>query len=1647
MIPIFTKQEEPFIIGEEAEPEVEPYIYEHEIMPENSMGPSEFITKEVNWSYFKSFFNSHTNWVLEYKRYEWSDWTEGNEYLDIDKTWNNDGYWKINLTFFAPVDVYSARFTFACDLIVLDYVEIDETEVWMNYSANSTEIYSVYFNWSDLLSVPGLIFNKGRTDDMFWFRFRKDNIPAGTYVFDPNFGYEGECTAVVGGTNEMVGSYYDNGWSPAADGQAQNITVKLYNWNAGEEIKCGLYVYNSGDSDWDLVAFTEERTTGGGSGWYAFEFDTPPAVYAANDYAIVRYVDDDVEIYFNFGGDGGQHRIYEAATYPAEEDPVTWDGDSSNYRVSIFCTYSEGLPNSAPTAEINSPTNQTNNEDLTPVCSVWANDTDADTLTVTFLSNVSGSWVVQQVNNSVTADTLVYWQYTLAHTAETTYWWRAYVDDATENVSSELVYFTTDRNDTWEEMEEINGSIYNSSNWVQLEEWNGSIYNTSNWIEIEEWNGSVLNSTISWINKDIINGSIFNTSGWISIENVNGSVYNLSGWQNIDIWNGSLYNEISWNIEDTWNGSLVNTSVPQIHDLDDSTWWYTIQEAIDNATEGNHIYCNASTYYENVRINFPISLNGAGAGNTSINGSQAESTINISCNGVNISNFTITEGHPAGICINDADSSTIENCTVTNNSEYGIGSLHGNWSTSFVDGVIRNCNVSFNGNPQGEGYNIYVYYGVNMLMSNVTTSNPRTLDQSATSKHGYGFFLYTCNYVNITNCSGHVDYTNPADPRPNETLNYIYDTDFGMVSNCNYSGGWQYGLIFQYGGSNGMHVENCTFEHDEHGIFLDQNVNAYIINNTFINCTGSDVSFPGAIWSQDGSGHYIYYNKFINCSVNSSTTVNTWYNPVTRMGNWHSEYDNASEGAYDVNGDGRADDPLGITDENGVIQEYDMYPLMSPYDGTELGAFWERKETWNGSIYNETAWYSKETWNCSVYNTSVWTQIENWNCSVYNETAWTGIETWNGSISNSTVNTSVDQITPYEISNLTWIINATDYGVLGSNNVTLWYRYSSDNDSWEGYSSSINLTGMDNITECVRIDYKAGTPDKWRRWFSKWNITELPENCNITEALLYFYGYGEYGTWDNDATYYYINNQTWLENNSIALLLSMTFTNQTTKTAGIGNGWNTVNVTYLIQTDINNSNSNFSIVMLDPDDGTVISNADSHTVDAPMMLGNDDGRLLIKDRYDDFEDKPYLIINYTSDTPTPWQPWQNSSNPDITDENWQWNFDFPNGTGYYQFYSIGTNASYNETAPDTADTYCYYNYVPTAWTSMEIWNGSVTNSSNWIEIEEWNGSLYNLSSWTSTESWDGSIYNISGWSSIEVWNGSVSNSTNWIIDETWSGSVYNASSWGVINTFNGSVYNISGWNVIETWNGSLYNYSGWSFVDTINGSIYNITNWIQIEELNGSVYNITNWIVVETINGSIYNISNWIFIDSFNGSVKNSSANAEIVCNLTGTIINCSYAAEYETTEYRWEIYRNETEDGDSGWCDCPSMEWTVESDSFVEIKLSINDSEGNITSASQTFEIDATGNVTDKEDPENYKNYNDCIANGYYWWNNSCHNCTRPLPWNEPEENPPAVEEEPDTSRPAVITGIIIFIFVILVMFYYFIYKNKRRKKKRTKK
>ena len=146
-----------------------------------------------------------------------------------------------------------------------------------------------------------------------------------------------------------------------------------------------------------------------------------------------------VAIISNLNGDGDDiSSVTNATVRVLGEFNATLSLDSINLTWSAG-----GAANNAPTLEGEIPANTSSDIELQPTCNITVKDADADTMTVTFYSNFSGGWVCYQKNTSVSNSTSVDWIFTEANSADSTYYWRVYADDGTDNTSSDIFYFVT----------------------------------------------------------------------------------------------------------------------------------------------------------------------------------------------------------------------------------------------------------------------------------------------------------------------------------------------------------------------------------------------------------------------------------------------------------------------------------------------------------------------------------------------------------------------------------------------------------------------------------------------------------------------------------------------------------------------------------------------------------------------------------------------------------------------------------------------------------------------------------------------------------------------------------------------------------------------------------------------------------------------------------------------------------------------------------------------------------------------------------------------------------------------------------------------------------------------------------------------------
>lgn len=299
-----------------------------------------------NTAFFQAFRN-HISWNLEYKLNENSSWTDGRQYLTIDKTFSNTtGTWKFNLILDVPVAVYSARFTFGVDVPVLEYIERSaQYQYYLNYSG-----YSAYFDWSDMATIPGIQFSHGIYQDKFYFRFERENIQPGRYEFDPWFGLQGGRDT----SNDLDDHIFASNFTFIANCSqdfydcenltynADNITVQMIVWTTPDPCTCGIW-----DSAGNLIAQTEVRTipADGAWLWQTFNFTTNVSLTNNTVYRLGIWgsnADDYQAAGFNQTSNGFMRNDTAwNSTTPNGTLPATF-GDyigSASYSLLIYCNY------------------------------------------------------------------------------------------------------------------------------------------------------------------------------------------------------------------------------------------------------------------------------------------------------------------------------------------------------------------------------------------------------------------------------------------------------------------------------------------------------------------------------------------------------------------------------------------------------------------------------------------------------------------------------------------------------------------------------------------------------------------------------------------------------------------------------------------------------------------------------------------------------------------------------------------------------------------------------------------------------------------------------------------------------------------------------------------------------------------------------------------------------------------------------------------------------------------------------------------------------------------------------------------------------------------------------------------------------------
>jgi parallel beta-helix repeat protein len=160
----------------------------------------------------------------------------------------------------------------------------------------------------------------------------------------------------------------------------------------------------------------------------------------------------------------------------------------------------------------------------------------------------------------------------------------------------------------------------------------------------------------------------------------------------------------------------------------------------------------------------------------------------------------------------------------------------------------------------------------------------------------------------------------------NGTGIYLYYCSSNNISGNNINSNHNDGILLMISVYNTV-VGNTISSNNMDGICL----NYYSFENTI---SGNNISVNknhGIVLLDFSSDNLLYHNNFINNTQQADYggCTNTWDNGYPSGGNYWSDFDEPSGGAYDNNSDGIIDSPYRIP--GGSNQ--DRYPLMRPAKG------------------------------------------------------------------------------------------------------------------------------------------------------------------------------------------------------------------------------------------------------------------------------------------------------------------------------------------------------------------------------------------------------------------------------------------------------------------------------------------------------------------------------------------------------------------------------------------------------------------------------------------------------------------------------------------------------------------------------------------
>lgn len=355
-------------------------------------------------------------------------------------------------------------------------------------------------------------------------------------------------------------------------------------------------------------------------------------------------------------------------------------------------------------------------------------------------------------------------------------------------------------------------------------------------------------------------------------------------------------------VDDDFNASTTGWQVDHFD---------SVQDAVDGVSAGGTVVIYAGVYYEHVVINKTITVMGENRDTTIIDGGGSGDTVtatayaeNLEMRGLTVRNCSTTWPNA---CLKVVSSSvTIEECAFESQSDSGSVGIYFDGSSY---STVENCTFA------------YGWEGITFR----DFSHNNTVSWCTFTDTTYGISVVESNDTAVSGCT----FSN--NPRGGVLLGYARGNH---ISHCQFTNDDWYGIGISYAHDNTV-VNNQFYENDK-GVYLE-----FSTGNSITRCVFTNNSY-GVYIRDDSDNNTLYHNNFItNTHQAYDECTNTWNNTYPSGGNYWSDFDEPSDGAWDNHSGPNQDEAGsdGIVDGGSLNPYYipgglnkDVYPFISPLD-------------------------------------------------------------------------------------------------------------------------------------------------------------------------------------------------------------------------------------------------------------------------------------------------------------------------------------------------------------------------------------------------------------------------------------------------------------------------------------------------------------------------------------------------------------------------------------------------------------------------------------------------------------------------------------------------------------------------------------------